>query len=106
MATKQGHFSLISAIQDYLRVLLSVKKSYAACVLFSHRRVSKTWLKASRESVQQNYCGPLDMQQVVIILLLTVDVFCVVHASRCFVFCGSTDMQLAYIRLKPLLICA
>ena len=41
------------------------------------------------------------MQQVVTILLLTVDVFCVVHASRCFVFCGSTDMQLAYIMNLP-----
>ncbi|KAL3141581.1 hypothetical protein ABBQ32_004824 [Trebouxia sp. C0010 RCD-2024] len=85
------------AIQHYLQVLLSVKKSYAACVLSSHRRVSKKWLKAMCESVQQNYCGPSDMQQVVIILLLTVDVFCVVHASRWFVFCGLTDMQRAYI---------
>lgn len=59
---KARAFFVDFSIHHYLRVLLSVKKSYAACVLFSHRRVSKTWLKASRESVQQNYCGPLDMQ--------------------------------------------
>ena len=85
MATRHVHTSLILAIQHYLRVLLSVKKSFAACVLSLHRTASKTWLEASCESVQQKYCGILDMQQVImLLLLLVVHVFGAVYASSYF----------------------
>ncbi len=58
MAAWQGCFLLISAIQPHHQVLLSVKKSCAACMLSFHGTSSKTCLKVSFESVREIYSGP------------------------------------------------
>ena len=77
----QGCFLLISAIQPHHQVLLSVKKSCAACMLSFHRRLSK---KVAFEIVRQIYGGPTVHQQLVMFMLMAIKVF-----ASCMPVCGT-----------------